>query len=114
MHLNKVLTYAAAFVIAMSILLSGALVIMPQLDATVAARAETDAVNAQNMVKETEIALLAEEFASIDTLRGERPHRIISVTAFSTSTGTATDAEVPDSASVTASISAVVYGLPAT
>ena len=71
MQLNKILTYAAAFVIAMIILLSGALVIMPQVDAAVAAQAETDTVNAENAVKDTEIALLAEEFASIDGLRDE-------------------------------------------
>jgi Tfp pilus assembly protein PilO len=199
-QLNKMLTYAAAFVIALIILLSGALVIMPQVDAAAAARAETATVNAENAAKEIEIALLAAEFARIDGLRNElaglrtaipsgvdtptllgqlseiadahgvtldsigvgeplaavappasdatgahttttpaamvvkipvslsvagesaavvsfigglqTSDRIISVTAFSTSTGAATDAVTGDVASVTASISAVVYGLP--
>lgn len=211
MKLNKILTYAAAFVVAMIILLSGALVIMPQVEATVAARAETDRVDLENAAKDTRNALLAQEFSTMGALQDElaglqsaipigsdaptllrqlntiadahgvtldsisiseplaaevpvaaaevvdpavaaaadsaapatgvlsipvalsvsggsdailgfigglqTSDRIISVTAFSTSTGAATgettDAAAGDAASVTATISAVVYGLPA-
>ncbi|TFD55436.1 hypothetical protein E3T55_01110 [Cryobacterium frigoriphilum] len=206
MKLNKILTYAAAFVIAMVILLSGVLVIVPQVDATLAVRAETEQVEAENAAKAAQNALLAGEFAGIDALRSElgglesaiptgastpvllrqlgaladsygvtldsisitepaaavadvaadaavtpdvsadaavvpvsvlsipvalsvsgssaailsfigglqTSDRVMSVTAFSTSLGEATDASAGSGGSVTASISAVVFAFPAT
>jgi hypothetical protein len=59
------------------------------------------------------LSVAGESAAVVSFIGGlQTSDRIISVTAFSTSTGAATDAVTGDVASVTASISAVVYGLP--
>ncbi|MFC5928103.1 hypothetical protein D6T64_10370 [Cryobacterium melibiosiphilum] len=71
MPINKILTYLATFVVAMILLLSGVLVILPRVEATVAAHAETDAVKVANELTRAQIDELADQYDDIDTLRSE-------------------------------------------